>query len=255
MIYLTEKERIHKESLLAKHKRRWVRLYRRRISLSDDYWRILDRILVEKSMVLDPGAGKKGMLSLFKGRHIVTVGLDLSYEDLKENQNLTFRVCGDAQYLPFKSNCFDVIVSQWLLEHLSVPGLFIMESSRILRNHGNVLLVSNSLFCPLMFFNAIMPAKLRDWLKQQFLPREVEEDTFPTYYRANTHNQLKRKTRKAGLKELYFNCLSDLSFFVFNRVFFAFWLRFDQLTDNRVLKLFRMHIIGLYKKECERATL
>jgi SAM-dependent methyltransferase len=200
-------------------------------------------------MVLDLGAGKKGMLSLFKGLNIVTAGLDLLFDDLAKNKDVTYRVCGDAQHLPFKKNCIDFVISQWLLEHLPAPRLFLQETSRILRPKGSLLIVSNSLLCPFMLLNAVMPARIRDWLKKLLLPTEVEEDTFPTYYRANTRGQLARKTGRAGLKEAYFIYASDLSFFVFNRILFGLWLLLDRLTDQAFLKPMRMHFLAIYRKD------
>jgi SAM-dependent methyltransferase len=249
MIYLTEKEKTHKESLLAKCNGRWVRLYRDRKSLSDYYWHVLDRLLFEKTILLDLGAGKKGMSSLFQNRIGVSIGLDISHEDLLKNNTIGYRICGDAQNLPFKNDCFDFIVSQWLLEHLPFPQKFLRESSRILRPKGSLLIVSNSLLCPFMLLNAVMPARFRDWLKKLFLPSEVEEDTYPTYYRANTRGQLARKARRTGLKETYFIYASDLSFFVFNRILFGLWLLLDRLTDKAFLKPMRMHFLAIYRKD------
>jgi SAM-dependent methyltransferase len=176
------------------------------------------------------------------------VGLDVCHEALKENEFLSYRVVGDAQRLPFKAGAFDFIVSQWLLEHLSSPQFFFKEACRCLRKGGSFAVVSNSLFCPLMLFNAIMPSKLRDGIKRKLLPKEVEEDTFPTFYRANTQRQLRRLVRSTELKEKFFIYASDLSFFIFNRILFAFWLVVDRLTEKKFLGPLRMHFLGVYEK-------
>ena len=248
MIYLTEREMLHKESFLRRYNKKIVNSYKNRKSLSDFYWSMINKVLAPKSMVLDIGAGRKGMLSLFSERGITSIGLDMSYEDLQANEFLSLRVCGDAQELPFKAGSFDLVVSQWVLEHLPFPDLFIQEASRVLKHKGFFLLVSNSLFCPLMFFNAVMPRKLRDGIKKKLLPKEVEEDTFPTFYRANTQRRLRRLVRSTELKEKFFIYASDLSFFIFNRILFAFWLVVDRLTERKFLRPLRMHFLGLYEK-------
>jgi hypothetical protein len=63
---LIEKEKIQKESLLAKRNRRWVWIYRDRKSLSDYYWYVLDRFLFEKTIPLYLGAGKKACRPFFR---------------------------------------------------------------------------------------------------------------------------------------------------------------------------------------------
>lgn len=248
MVYLTKKEREHKESFLQNYSKYLVDLYRQRKSLSDYYWLELDRSLGEDMLVLDAGAGKKGMLSLFLQRNITVVGLDISWEDLKKNPHLSHRVCGDAEHLPFKEGSFHLIVSQWLLEHLSSPRQFIQDASNTLQKNGLLLLISNSLYCPLMLFNALLPGLIRDRIKRAFLPKEVEEDTYPTHYRANTRRRLRSLVGDAGLEEKTFLHASDLSFFVFNRALFAFWLTLDRLTERELLKPLRMHFLGVYEK-------
>ena len=248
MIYLTTDEKKHKESFLVGYGKKLTESYRTRKSLSDYYWSTLDGCITSNMMVLDMGAGKKSMLSLFIGRKITIVGLDASHEALKKNKSLSYGVCGDAQRLPFKTGAFDLIVSQWLLEHLPAPVFFFKEASRCMRKGGSFVVVSNSLFCPLMAFNALMPRKIRDGIKRRFLPKEVEEDTFPTFYRANTKRRLKRLLRSTELKEKFFIYVSDLSFFIFNRILFAFWLAVDRFTERRFLRPLRMHFLGVYEK-------
>jgi SAM-dependent methyltransferase len=248
MIYLTADEMKHKESYLPGYGRKLTEYYRVRKSLSDYYWSIIDGHLASNMMVLDIGAGKKSMLSLFVGRGITAVGLDVCHEALKSNEFLSYRVVGDAQRLPFKAGAFDFIVSQWLLEHLPSPQFFFKEACRCLRKGGSFAVVSNSLLCPLMLFNAVMPGKLRDGIKRKLLPKEVEEDTFPTFYRANTQRRLRRLVRSTELKEKFFIYASDLSFFIFNRILFAFWLVVDRLTEKKFLGPLRMHFLGVYEK-------
>jgi len=248
MIYLTEKEKEHKESFLVHYNKKIIKLYRKRRSLSDYYWSILNSRLTAQTMVLDLGAGEKGMVSLFSERKMKVIGLDMSFEDLKENTNLTYRVCGDAQNLPFKTESFDFVISQWLLEHLPSPHHFFSEARRVLIKGGYLTLVSNSLYCPFMFFNAIMPALFRDQLKKRLLPREVDEDTFPTYYRANTRSSILNIVKKVGMREEKFIYASDLSFFVFNRYIFLFWILVDLMGKIPLLDRIRMHFVGLYKK-------
>jgi ubiquinone/menaquinone biosynthesis C-methylase UbiE len=247
MIYLTKKEKDHKESFLVNYDKKIINLYRKRKSLSDYYWSIFDSLLTPGMTILDLGAGEKGMISLFINRNITVIGLDMSVEDLKNNTHLSHRICGDAHNLPFKKK-FDFVISQWLLEHLPHPHQFLYEAHRVMKNGGYLSLVSNSLYCPLMFFNAVMPAPIRDWIKKRLLPKEVDEDTFPTYYRANTRSSILNITEDVGLKEETFIYASDLSFFIFNRIIFGFWIIIDLLSEIKMLRPIRMHFLGLYRK-------
>lgn len=248
MIYLDPREREHKEQCLRRYGPRRRQAYRERESVSDLQWSMIDARLGRGMRILDLGAGKKGMPALFSGRAGAIVGLDLSPEDLRRNEGLSHRVVGDARALPFPDGSFDAVTSQWLIEHLASPPGFFREVFRVLKPGGWLLVVSNSLFCPLMFFNAVTSRKLRDRLKRALLPREVEEDTFPTFYRANTRGTLRRMARRHRFREEEFVYANDLSFFIFNRCLFSFLLFFDRLTALHVLRPLRMHFLALYRK-------
>ncbi len=45
-------------------------------------------------------------------------------------------VMGDAQYLPFRSDVFDMVLAHHVVEHLERPGRFIREAYRVLRGDG-----------------------------------------------------------------------------------------------------------------------
>lgn len=63
------------------------------------------------------------------------IGIDIQKDILKCKQ---YRVCGDAQYLPFKSNTFDSIICSEVLEHMPCPEICIKEIRRILKKSGSV---------------------------------------------------------------------------------------------------------------------
>ena len=42
----------------------------------------------------------------------------------------------DAQYLPFRSDVFDMVLAHHVVEHLERPGRFIEEAYRVLRGMG-----------------------------------------------------------------------------------------------------------------------
>lgn len=248
MIYLTEEEKKNKERYLRNCPDSLVKIYQGGKSISDIYWRILNLMVKHEMIVLDLGAGEKGMISLFKDRKLKIIGFDISAQQLKKNRNLTYRVCGDAQQLPFKDECVHIIISQWLVEHLPNPKCFYKESRRILKKSGFLIAVTNSLFCPLMLFNAVMPEFIRDRIKKKALPKEIKEDTFPTYYRANTRLRIKKIAKEVGFETATIKFASDLSFFIFNKTIFAILIIFDQICEMKIFNPMKMHIISICKK-------
>lgn len=83
------------------------------------------------------------------------VGLDISKRAVKKakkryvNQNpknQAYFVNGDAENLPFKENCFEVVICSEVLEHLTNPSVAVAEIRRVLRSHGrSIITMPNAL--------------------------------------------------------------------------------------------------------------
>ncbi len=95
-----------------------------------------------KGSVLDLACGT-GILSSLLGKegHVV-FGMDLTYEYLKilktKNSDY-FCINGVAEFLPFKNNYFDCIISSYLPKYSNLPHL-INECFRVLKNGGIIIL-------------------------------------------------------------------------------------------------------------------
>lgn len=116
---------------------------------------------------LDAGCGT-GFLCLEAARAgAYGVGLDLSRHNLSElqkakNQNIAV-VLGDIEYLPFKEECFTVVVATEVLEHLLPKNVIraLSELRRVLRMGKRVLITVPNLLWP---WRWLAPLKWEDYL-------------------------------------------------------------------------------------------
>jgi 2-polyprenyl-3-methyl-5-hydroxy-6-metoxy-1,4-benzoquinol methylase len=101
-----------------------------------------------KGCVLDIGCGEGRIVNyLLKiGNTKEVIGLDVNVIHLKWHEN---RICGDAQFLPFKNATFDSVTCIEVLEHLQNPELCVREINRVLKTGGSVVLSSPTLNIPL----------------------------------------------------------------------------------------------------------
>ncbi len=74
------------------------------------------------------------------------VGLDWDFEALKEHANIRRKVRGDMSRLPFKSDSFDLVTANMVVERLREPDLQFREVSRVLRPGGIFLLHTPSAY-------------------------------------------------------------------------------------------------------------
>lgn len=88
-------------------------------------------------LILDIGCGKGEKMDYLARINTTknVIGIDIEKEILKYGQH---RICGDAQYLPFKSNIFDSVICSEVLEHLPCPERCIKEIKRVLKKGGIV---------------------------------------------------------------------------------------------------------------------
>lgn len=108
-------------------------------------YRLLD--IAKDDSICDVGCGA-GVLSyqLSKSSNMI-VGIDLSYENIRETNSLSFNgkqnfLVGSALYLPFKKNCFDKVVCTEVLEHIHQDTQVLKEIHKILKHKGIVILTT-----------------------------------------------------------------------------------------------------------------
>lgn len=89
--------------------------------------------------VLDIGCGRKPYWSLIEPYCEQYVGIDMitTLHGLDE-----LDVIGSGLNLPFPAECFDVVVSFQVLEHVPEPSQFLAEANRVLKPGGSILLMT-----------------------------------------------------------------------------------------------------------------
>jgi ubiquinone/menaquinone biosynthesis C-methylase UbiE len=85
--------------------------------------------------VLDLGCSKRQAQNYCKGEYI---GFDIQATSTAEGPD----VLGDAQFLPFQSESFDIILAFDVIEHLANGDSFISECYRLLKPNGKTLIVT-----------------------------------------------------------------------------------------------------------------
>lgn len=162
-----------------------------------------------RGRVLDLGCGDNSCLSSYR-----TPGREVWGADFQAHPSLQdpdrFRLLDPGGGIPFPDTHFDLIVCDWVLEHVVSPRNFLAEVRRVLRPGGAFVAQSISgrhyvTWCRRLL--DILPHEAVQGLMTRLYGRPGH-DTFPTRYRMNTPRQLAAACTGAGfrMESLRYGC-------------------------------------------------
>lgn len=212
----------------------------------DFFRKYLKNHLTNESVVLDAGCGDGGMIAEFKSQLQSIIGIDINESLLKKNNAVDKKIIGSLESIPLASNSIDLAVSEFVLEHLQNPLAVFKEISRVLKPDGVFIFITPNVINPIMALSNILPFKLHGFLRKALLKKQAEPH--PTYYRANTDGQLKKLGKTSGFSDCQILRAGNPEYLGFCKPLALPAILFEKMIDNNVLNIFKMYLIGCFKK-------
>ena len=162
-------------------------------------------------------------------------------------------VKGIAEQLELPDESADLVVTMDVLEHLSDPVKAFTEFARVLRPGGRILSLTPNFLHPPLLLAWPLPHAARQFLNHRATGTQYE-DTFPTFYRANTAGALKRSADRAGLKV---NSIEHLSnhpqYLMFSRVCYRIGIAVERnVLDTKAFAFLRHYLMADFEKNRAR---
>jgi SAM-dependent methyltransferase len=206
------------------------------------------RHIAPASVVLNLGAGPptNNPLRILKGEVAEVVGADIDPIVL-DNPELTEACVIEAGKLPLADGRFDLVFSDYVLEHVEDPAGFLAEVHRVLKPGGHFFFRTPNLFHYVTMVSALTPHKVHTAVANK--ARHLDEDThepWPTFYRMNRPGRLRGQAQKAGFRETDLRMIEcEPSYLVFHPVPFYAGVAYERLVNaTSLLSGFRSNILG-----------
>lgn len=208
----------------------------------------LQKYITPESRILDVGCGHQA----FGAEHYKVakwrVGVDPNKEALDSNTLMDEKILSDIEHMPDFAEKFDVVISQFVLEHIATPDEVVKKVAEACESGGYFIFMTSNIYSPLILISKFTPTFMKQLLKKHFLGVD-ERDTFPTKYKVNSMAKLDYYLTKHEFRKVEVRMVGVLTYFSFNKavLFAKSWL--DKITDPfRFFDRFKTHIVGVYEK-------
>jgi SAM-dependent methyltransferase len=187
--------------------RRWDRylLWRRRIvgeTGREAYERLVDEHVSLGTLWFDAGCGyfsfhNRQREQQIRARARGTFGCDLDFAALKASPPQTAVVQANLEAIPYRAWTFDVATMNSVAEHLADPLVVFREIARVLKPHGRFIMHTPNLFSYYVIGSRLLPTSVKLAAAKRLEGRSAAE-VHPTFYRANTPQQILGLLKAAG---------------------------------------------------------
>jgi ubiquinone/menaquinone biosynthesis C-methylase UbiE len=199
-----------------------------------------------ETRLLDAGCGPGGLVKGYLTTARMVIGVDRYATAFYASAEIPVLIESDLNRLPFPNASFHVITCSWVLEHLQTPDKVFSEFARVLKPGGHLLLITPNKSNYVVWLRRVVPNLFSKRIVKAIYARD-EHFINPTYYRANTLNDIDRLMRAAGLRRQRFEHVSDPTYLAITEWMF----RISVLIENilgRIAPQTRVHLVGMYQK-------
>lgn len=161
------------------------------------YRELASRRLAPGLRVLHAGCGRdKNEVTTSHRDMCDLVGIDIDAAAVAEYHGPV--VLGSLDRAPFGDELFDVILCEYVIEHLTQPEFALREMRRLLRRGGSLLLLTPNLFSYKSLVAHTTPFWFHTWAGRIRYGSGHETDMYPTHYRCNTYRALRQAAIDTG---------------------------------------------------------
>lgn len=186
-------------------------------------------LIQPSSVLLDVGCGRgeyaedpvavRRERRVFKGKCAKVIGIDVDQAGQRNPFLDEFRPITASRW-PVADESVDMLISDWVLEHVAEPETFFAECRRVLKPGGYLCLRTANARSYIALFSRLIPNRLHAAVLDKVQERRKREDVFPTLYRCNTRRKIRATLNRYGFDNCVYEHESEPYYLSFSRPFY-----------------------------------
>ena len=160
--------------------------------------------------VLHAGCGRdrSGVAAVLRERAGARIfGFDLDHDAVRKNVNASG--VANLENIPVANDVFDLVIMEYVVEHLERPETVFAELNRVLAPGGTIVFLTPNAFSYKSLVARMTPQRFHEAVGRRRYGDGAEDDMYPTTYRANSRRALERVLQNAGLQLRELNSISN----------------------------------------------
>ena len=201
----------------------------------------INALLKPDFTILDVGCGRgaqehlgdfKKNLKNLKGKVNKVIGIDVDPIG-QENQSLDeFRLIQNIDCWPVDSKSIDLIICDYVVEHVSNTEQFFSEIYRVLKPHGLLCIRTTNRWSYVAIAATLIPNKYHSLITSIVQGGRKPKDVFPTVYKCNTVRKLKRIMTKNSIDSVVYEYEAEPSYLSFSTIAYFFGVIHQKLAPS-----------------------
>lgn len=186
-------------------------------------------------VVLNLGAGHSvdDKTRSLKGEVRKVIGVDID-QDVVNNADLDESIVIKNNILPFPDNTFDLIWSDYVLEHIEKPDIFIKEVYRVLKPKASFFFRTPNNYHYVSLIARLTP----EWFHKLIANRarglsSKAPEPYSTFHRLNSNRNITKHSNSAGFREIELRYVeAEPSYLVFHTIPFLFGVLYERTVNK-----------------------
>ncbi|UCE39432.1 MAG: class I SAM-dependent methyltransferase [Thermoplasmata archaeon] len=193
---------------------------------------------------MDGGCGREKFLERYSNQFRFCIGIDTDLRECNKSHNNIQYIKGDLEGIPLKDASVDVILTNFVLEHIRRPKRFFMEASRVMKKEGILIIWTPNAKSPAGLMIHLLPISFIKNFKKNFIGHE----SYPTYYLSNSPLKLDAMLKESGLQKAKLEMKDGVFYFSEFKVVRLLHSVLIKLTDCDGFGQFKDLIFAVYLK-------